>query len=109
MAVVLYLNADNNIKVTGLSDADSGDYLNSATVTYVIKNEAGSTITNGTGTLSYVTASNGNYLGVVDSAVMVTTSAIPFTLTGVFFIEITVDSSAYEDFRRIPCTVAYRQ
>lgn len=109
MANVLYLQSDNDIKLTGLSVADDGSYLNSATVTYAIKNEAGSTITGGTGTLSYVSASNGNYLGVVDSAVMITTSATPFTLTGTFFVEISIDSGAYEDFRRIPVTVAYRQ
>jgi hypothetical protein len=109
VALTLYLNSDNNIKLTGLSDADDGSYLNAATVTYTIKNEAGSTVTGGTGTLTYVTASNGNYLGVVDSLVVVTTSATPFTLNGSFFLELSVDSGAYEDFRRIPVNVAYRQ
>lgn len=109
MALTLYLQADNNIKLTGLSDADSGDYLNAATITYAIKNEAGATVTGATGTLDYVTATNGNYLGVVDSAVMVLTSLIPFTIPGQFFVEISIDYGAYEDFRRIPVQVAYRQ
>ena len=51
MSQILYLQADNNIKVTNLSDGDTGDFLNSETVTYAIKNEAGTTITGATGTL----------------------------------------------------------
>lgn len=108
MSQILYLQADNNIKVTGLSDGDTGAFLNSETVTYAIKNEAGTTITGATGTLDYVASSDGNYLGVVDASVMVLNSAVPFTLTGTFFIEITVSGSGYDDFRRIPVTVAYR-
>ena len=108
MAMILYLQADNNIKITGLSDADTAAYLNSATVTYAIKNEAGSTITGATGTLDYIAASNGNYLGVVDATVMVLNSTTPFTLTGNFFIEITIVQGNYNDFRVEPATVAYR-
>ena len=107
MRALLTLQSDNDIKITGLSDADSGAYLNTAMVTYAIKNEAGTTITGGTGTLDYQTGSNGNYLGVVDASVVVLNSAVPFTLTGTFFIEITVVQGNYDRFWRTPATVEY--
>jgi hypothetical protein len=107
MRALLTLQSDNDIKISGLADADSGTYLNTATVTYAIKNEAGTTVTDGTGTLDYQTGSNGNYLGVVDAAVMVLSSAVPFTLTGTFFIEITAAQGNYDRFWRIPATVEY--
>jgi hypothetical protein len=109
MAEQMFLKCDNNIKYAGASDADTAAYLNSLTVTYAITNEAGTTITNATGSLTYQTASNGNYLGTVDAAVMVLNSAVPFTMTGTFFLEITATGGGYDDFRRIPFQVAYRQ
>ncbi len=108
MSVVLYLQSDNNFKITGLSDADAGTYLNTAAVTYVIMNEAGATVTGGTGVMAYVAGSNGNYLAVVDKTVMVLDSAVPFTLGGQFFIEVTMVQGNYDKFWRIPATVTYQ-
>lgn len=108
MAEVMYLKCDNNVKYAGAADADSAAYLNTLTVTYALKTESDTTVTGGTGSLTYQTASNGNYLGTIDSTVMVLDSAVPFTTTGSFFLEITASGSGYSDFRRIPFTVTYR-
>ena len=108
VADLLYLQNDNDIKISGLRDSDSGSYLNAETLTYAIVNEAGTTVTGATGTLTYQAASDGDYLGVVDASVMVLTGTVPFTLTGTFFVEVTVSGSGYDGFWRREVTVGYR-
>lgn len=104
----LYLNCDHHVTLTGLSDEDSGSYLNSATVTYAVKNEDGATITGGTGSLSYVAASNGNYLGTIDSTALVTNSAVPLTEFESATVVITITSGGYNDERTLEFEVRKR-
>ena len=63
MSVLLYKN-DNLIEVDELKDEVSGDFLNLATVTAVLKDAAGATIGSSI-TLTFVAGSNGKYQGNV--------------------------------------------
>jgi hypothetical protein len=68
---VLLIGNDQSIQVSGLQDQNTGDYLDSATVTVTIKNPDGTAVSGGTWplTLDYVTSSNGNYLGIIEDGV----------------------------------------
>lgn len=48
---------------------DPPTYINDATITYAVKDSAGATVSGGTGTLSYVTGSNGDYKGTIPDSV----------------------------------------
>ena len=97
----IYISVDHNMTLTGMNIA--GTYLNTATATYVLKDADGSTVSGGTGTLSYVSASNGNYLGVIESTV----TAL-LTENARYWIEITFSQGSYQDFRRLPVRALYR-
>lgn len=98
----LYVGADMDIGYSGAVPAAGGSYLTSGTCTWVLKNSAGATVASGS--LSYVAASNGNYLGVMESTVTSTLTADdPYTLT------ITFVQGSYNDERVIPLRAAYRQ
>jgi hypothetical protein len=102
MAEPIFINADNEVSWTGATA--NGSYLNSATVTYALKTITGATVSGGTGTLSYVAASNGNYLGTIESTV--TTLLTEGT---VYLLQITLSQSSYNDFRQLEVVGTYRE
>lgn len=69
--LILYQDNDQYIEIDGLADELTGSYFNAATVTATLIDTAGlvglagSTVTGFPLTLSYVSASNGNYRGKV--------------------------------------------
>lgn len=67
MPGVLLIGCDHDVSVTGLTAG--GGYLNAATVTYALYDATGTAVANGSGTLSYTAASNGNYTGAIESTV----------------------------------------
>lgn len=75
------------LDVTGLSDPVTGSYLNSATVTAVMKDAAGAELAGQTWplTLGYVADSDGHYQGVLEDG-------LEMSEFGRYWIEITVDS-----------------
>ena len=97
----VYINADNDLVVTGLSVAATAAYLNSATVTAQLKDSALANITGGDVTLAYVAASNGNYLGALPSTIVITDGQR-------LWCDLTIVSGSYNDFRRVPCVARYR-
>lgn len=105
----IYIGSDNNIILTGMRDSVDDSYLNSATVTYAIYAAEGyvrgtsSPIASGTGSLSYVSASNGNYRGTIDSTVTTT-----LTEEDWYYVVITFDQSSYEDERTLYCQAVLR-
>ena len=106
MANVLYINEDFKVTLTGLSyttDAGVVTYLNAATVSYALKNAAGTTVTGGTGTLSYIAASNGNYSTTGDKAVTTL-----LTDGAKYFLEVTIAEGARDGFRRLELRAQYR-
>ena len=56
----------------GAINEQSGNYLNSATVTASLYTSAGVLVPSSAVTLAYVAASNGNYNGILESAVTAT-------------------------------------
>ena len=65
MATNWWLDSDNRIELTGLTDQSDDSYVNDATVTGQLKTRAG--VNQGSAvTLSYIAASDGNYAGTVD-------------------------------------------
>ena len=107
MANVLFLNEDMTVTWSGATATVNGTttYLNSATVTYSITDAAGTAVSGGTGTLSYVSASNGNYEGTIESSVLTTAN---FTEGRTYLVDITLSQSGYNGFRRLVCRAAYR-
>jgi hypothetical protein len=103
VALTLYRGSDGTLKLTGLSVAETGAYLNAATVTYAIKDPAtGDTVSGGSGTMSYVAASNGNYTVEIDAAVTVLMTADRYR------VDVTAIEGSYKDVRRIRIDVQDR-
>ena len=102
MILPIYIGSDHDVTYEGAYGG--GGYLNSATVTFALKDSAGTTVSGGTGTLSYVAASSGNYAGVIQSSV---TSLL--TNRANYTLEITFVQSAFDDFRRLPLRACYRE
>lgn len=107
MANVIYIGEDLTLTFTGASVTVQGStsYLNSATVTYAVKDATGTAVSGATGTLTYVAASNGNYEGTLESSV---TTPANFTEGGTYIVEYTLSQSTYNGFRRMVCRAAYR-
>ena len=113
----LYINEDSKVTVEGLSyttDAGVTTYLNAATVTYTLTDTVGTTtvggmtvpgttITGGTGTLSYIAASNGNYTGTIDKAV---TSLL--TAGAKYYLYVPISEGGRDGFRRLELVAEFR-
>lgn len=99
----LFIGCDKTVTMTGLLDADTGSYLNAATLAWVLTNAAGTIVA--TGTLAYVAASNGNYKGVIDGATVTSTltegAIYTFTLTGI--------QTTFDDQRTVPLIAKRRR
>lgn len=100
---ILYIGNDRYITLSGLNDAADNSYLNSATVTYAIYEANGTAVSGGTGTLSYISASNGNYRGIIDAAITAT-----LTAEAAYYIAITATQGNYDGLFRIDCTARIR-
>lgn len=101
----LYVGADNLIEY-GTADkplrrSDTGALVTDATVTFALKTLAGVTVTNGTGTCSYVSGSEGKYQGTLGA------NASLSDLTE-YDLEITAASGTLDDFRKIRVLAMYR-
>lgn len=67
MAIDVDVGSDFDLTLTGVRDAATGDYLNNGTAPYTLYDSSDQAVSGGTGSLSYVAASDGNYRGVVES------------------------------------------
>ena len=107
MANLLYIGEDHTLRWDGASKTVAGvtTYLNSATVTYAITDAAGTAVSGGTGTLSYVAASDGDYEGTIESSVV---TAANFAEGRTYFVNVTLSESTFNGYRRLVCRVAYR-
>ena len=101
MADVYFINCDMTESLTGLSAG--GGYLNSATVTYAVKDASGATLSGGTGSYSYTAASNGNYTATIESTV----TAL-MTPGHTYVCEVTITSGSYNDKRYLRRKAVYR-
>lgn len=86
---------------SGLFDNSSKTFINGATVTYALKNSAGSTVAGGTGTCSYIEGSQGCYEGFLDDSLSLTENST-------YYLEVTATSTGGTvGFRRIPYVATY--
>ena len=68
--MILALGSDNSVVLDGLSDIQTGAYINGATVTASVLNMDGTAVDGASGLpLSYVLGSNGKYQGTVPASV----------------------------------------
>lgn len=100
MPYTLHPDCDETLTLTGLTAG--GSALNSATVTYAIKDSSGVTVTGGSGTMT-AAGSGGNYSATVESTV--TTLLVP---GGYYYCDHVVTSAPYNDARRIRVYVERR-
>ncbi|TXH99564.1 MAG: hypothetical protein E6Q76_19645 [Rhizobium sp.] len=104
---MLYIGEDMTVTWSGASGTDGSDgsteYLNAATVTYAIKTVAGASVSGGTGSLSYIAGSNGDYIGVIESTV-----TAGLTPGARYIIEYTLVEDPYRGFRRVAETAVLR-
>lgn len=98
----VYIGSDHTIRLTGLNGG--GGYLNGATVTWELKTIGGVTVTGGTGTLTYVPASDGNYVGTLDRTV-----TILLLENSWYNLFVVMAQGGYDDERRLTLSAAYRQ
>lgn len=104
----LYIGEDNLIfwgdpddGSGGLFDRNTRQYINDATVAFALKNSAGSTVSGGTGGMTYVTGSNGCYTGVLEDGVALTEGST-------YYLEVTATASSDRiGFRRIAYIATY--
>ena len=93
---------DRRIPMSGLYDNNLEQFINDATVTFTLKDSAGSAVSGASGiSMSYVTGSKGVYEGVLEDGVSLTAGST-------YYLEITATASGDRvGFRRIPYTAAY--
>ena len=100
MATEAVIGSDFSVALYGVRDALTGSYLNSATITFQVYNTAtGAAVSGGSGSLSYVSASNGDYTGVVDA---VTTATL--TDGAAYYVAYTGAQSGYDFNPRLDFT-----
>lgn len=102
ISVYLYLGNDTTIDVVGLINAKTSVYQNSATVTAVVKDGAGTEIISSQ-TLVYETGSDGNYSVTVDKSAGTLSAEVRY------FVEITAAQGGLDGFWRIPVQAKYRE
>lgn len=91
MSTVMYLYKDNDmvVELDGLKNAVTGEYINSATVTFTLKTAAGAIVTGQSfpAAMPYVTGSNGLYRAALSDAASITVGAR-------YVVEINVDAGS---------------
>lgn len=95
----IYIGCDMEAPYEG-AYAD-GAYLNAATVGWELFTAAGSSVASGS--CAYVSGSNGNYLGVIESTVTANLVA-----GRKYRLVYTLASGSVNDSRRVECVAAYR-
>jgi hypothetical protein len=104
----LYISEDNivfwgdrDVPESGLYDNSQRCFVNDATVTFQLKNSAGTAVSGGSGTCTYVTGSQGCYEGVLEDGVSLTENAV-------YYLEVTATGSSDRiGFRRMQYAAIY--
>jgi hypothetical protein len=97
---VLAITSDNLVRLDSLTNTSSGAYINTATVTFTLKDSKGTAlITNSA--MAWVSGSNGRYEGTIPYTQALTANAQ-------YTIEVTATSGALNIFRKLSCIAKYR-
>jgi hypothetical protein len=99
---VLSIGSSNLVRLDALTNASTGAYVNDATVTFTLKDAAGSVVSGlANVSMPYVAASNGRYEGIIPSSAALALNAL-------CTLEITTTSGSLVLFRRLSCVAKYR-
>ncbi len=99
--LIFYKENDNLIRWDGMARASDGAYVNDATVTFSLKDSDDEELVSGS--MPYVSGSNGRYQGTVQSTVGLG------DVDDVVWLEVTAVSGALDGFRRIQGRVTHRK
>jgi len=98
----LYISEDNRFRITGLKDVEEDEYVNNATGTWEVQTRTGGSIEGASGDMTYLTGTNGNYVGYMDSAV-----AALLTEVGRYRVIISMTSDGRDLYRLLSVPAAY--
>jgi hypothetical protein len=97
----LYINEDNAIRWDAAKRAAAGTYINSGTGTWELLDADLNLLVSGS--LSYVSSSNGRWQGTIDK-----TDVDDLVEGAVYYVDLTLtDGSGADGFRRIECVAQY--
>lgn len=100
---VLYVNEDNLIKLSGLKDVALDTYVNDAAGSFSVLDSDGTVVSGADGiAMSYVSGSNGNYVGYLDKAI-----ANTLTEYGRYQVAVTLASSGRDLYRKVWAIASY--
>ena len=99
----LYIGADNVLELRGWEDKVNSAYLNSGTVSGIVKTITGAEVSGVSWPVSmdYVPASDGTYRAVIDNDIVLSENVV-------YALEITAVEGEVEDFYRIPVVAKYK-
>ena len=99
---VLSISSSNLVRLDALTNASSGAYVNSATVSFNLKDAGGAIVGGLSGAaMAYIASSNGRYEGTIPNTTTLTLNAL-------YTIEITATLGALVLFRKLSCVAKYR-
>jgi hypothetical protein len=101
-AELISIGSDVMVRLDKLKNASTDAYINSATVSFRLKDSDGATI-QGPTTMSYIASSDGRYEGVISA---VNTATLSQNAT--YYVEITATFSGYTLFRKVSSVARYR-
>src|SRR5579871_4029289 len=96
------IRSDNLVRLDQLQSASTGQYVNAATVSFVLKDTTGAVVQGATA-MPYVAASNGRYEGTITAATSATLAQ-----NGQYSIEITATYLGATLFRKLSAVAKYR-
>jgi len=100
MLAVISISSSNLVRLDALKDASAGTYVNSATVTFTLKDATGAVV-QGPTAMPYIAASNGRYEGTILNSDSLSAEAL-------YSIEITATSGGTVLFRKVSAIAKYR-
>jgi hypothetical protein len=102
---VLFINADNLIRWDKAKNKRTDEYINSGSGSWVLKDSDDDETEIATGTMTYMTGTNGRWHGIIDKDDVLPAD---ISLGRTYYIEITLTGPSDEDgFKRIECIAAY--
>lgn len=103
MACIVYVANTNVIELSGLKSAIEDDFVNDATVTVTVKDEAGAEVAGQSWpeTMAYVASSDGLYRGIIEDDVELTAGT---TYVAHVEVDAGVDRVGHWEFNFVPKT-----
>ncbi len=101
-AELISIGSDVLVRLDKLKNASTDAYINSATVSFRLKDSDGASI-QGPTTMSYIASSDGRYEGVITAV-----NSASLGQNAVYYVEITATFSGFTLFRKLSCVARYR-